>query len=244
MIPCLARHPPRTRVAHLDKIFFDEGRSYIEFKAASDRYLVINRLPPAPIDESASDNGSQAIPSPPNCALNPPLHWHSGQEEFFHVLEGKAAFYLEGRKCIATTGEVVKIPEGAYHTFRNASSKDDLVVEFVLEPRNVKRDEEFFSMPGTLTNRADAGMFTDELLGNTQTYRDDCKKAGIPRSMFQVLLFNYRANVVLALPGPQFVARPLGLLLNFFGAWIGRLIFGFQDSYPEYYDGKAEAHRR
>ncbi|KAK5464636.1 hypothetical protein LTS15_001198 [Exophiala xenobiotica] len=224
MIPFLARHPPRTRVAHLNKIFFDEGRSYIEFKAASDRYLVINRLPPAPIDESASDNGGQAIPSPPNCALNPPLHWHSRQEEFFHVLEGNAAFYLEGRKCVATTGEVVKIPEGAFHTFRNASSKDDLVVEFVLEPRNRERDEEFFR--------------------NTQTYRDDCKKAGIPRSMFQVLLFNYRANVVLAFPGPRFIAKPLGLLLNFFGAWIGRLIFGFQDSYPEYYDGKAEAHRR
>ncbi len=154
MIPFLARHPPRTRVAHLNKIFFDEGRSYIEFKGASDRYLVINRLPPAPIDESASKNGtsSQAIPSPPNCALNPPLHWHSRQEELFHVLEGKAAFYVEGRKCIATTGEVVKIPEGAFHTFRNASSKHDLVVEFVLEPRNRERDEEFFSMPATLTN--------------------------------------------------------------------------------------------
>ncbi|KAI1616863.1 RmlC-like cupin domain-containing protein [Exophiala viscosa] len=223
MLSFLVKPPQRTRVAHLNKIAFDDGRSCIEFKAPSDQYLVINRLPPAPQEEASTDKHGIEGPSSPNCALNPPLHWHSRQDEFFHVLHGKAAFYLEDRKHIATAGEVVEIPGGVYHTFRNASPKDDLVVEFVLEPRHKERDEEFFR--------------------NTQTYRDDCRKAGIPRNLCQVLMFNYRANVVLALPGPKFIAKPLGLLLNFFAAWAGTVIFGFRDSYPEYFDRQRPSSR-
>jgi len=145
MLSFLTKSPQRTRVAHLNKIAFDDGLSSIEFKAPSDQYLVINRLPPAPQEEAATVTRSKEIPSPPSCALNPPLHWHSRQDEFFHVLQGKAAFYLEDRKHIATAGEVVKVPGGVYHTFRNASPKDELMVEFVLEPRYNERDEEFFS---------------------------------------------------------------------------------------------------
>lgn len=144
MLSFLAKHPPRTRIAHLSKIPFDDGRSSIEFKAPSDRYLVINRIPPASVQETSTD-GNHTTPSPPNCALNPPLHWHSKQDEFFHVLEGKAAFFLGGRSEIAVAGDVVIIPEGQFHTFRNASQQDELVVEFVLEPQNRDRDEEFFS---------------------------------------------------------------------------------------------------
>ncbi|KAI1629579.1 hypothetical protein EDD37DRAFT_59553 [Exophiala viscosa] len=196
MLSFLVKPPQRTRVAHLNKIAFDDGRSCIEFKAPSDQYLVINRLPPAPQEEASTDKHGIEGPSSPNCALNPPLHWHSRQDEFFHVLHGKAAFYLEDRKHIATAGEVVEIPGGVYHTFRN-----------------------------------------------TQTYRDDCRKAGIPRNLCQVLMFNYRANVVLALPGPKFIAKPLGLLLNFFAAWAGTVIFGFRDSYPEYFDRQRPSSR-
>jgi len=208
----------------LSKITFDDGRSSIEFKAPSDRYLVINRLPPASRQEHPDhDNDSNPTPSPPNCALNPPLHWHSKQDEFFHVLEGQATFYLGGRKKAAVAGDVVIIPEGQFHTFRNASHQDELVVEFVLEPRDRVRDEQFFR--------------------NTQTYRDDCRKAGMPRSLFQVLIFNQRANVILALPGPEFIAKPMGRLLTFVGALVGKWIFGFHDSYAEYYAGKKAALR-
>jgi len=58
----------------------------------------------------------------------------------------------------------------------------------------------------------------------------------MPRSMFQVLMFNRRGNVVLALPGPKPIARLAGLLLNFFGSIIGKYLLGFSDSYPEYYN--------
>jgi len=151
MLSFLAKHPSRTRVAHLSKITFDDGRSSIEFKAPSNRYLVINRLPPASIQEHpGNDNDSNPTPTPPNCALNPPMHWHSKQDEFFHVLEGQATFYLGGRRKVAVAGDVVVIPGGQFHTFRNASHRDELVVEFVLEPRDRGRDEQFFSTGLTL----------------------------------------------------------------------------------------------
>lgn len=214
MFSFLARHPPRTRIVHLSKIEFDNGRSFIQFKPHDDRYLVINSLPP---DENQASPADEK-PTPPNCALAPPLHWHSHQEEVFHVLEGDALFYLEGKRQVARQGDVVTIPKQAFHTFRNASATQRLLIEFVLKPQNKDRDECFFR--------------------NTQTYRDDCRKAGVPRSMFQVLMFNRRGNVVLALPGPKPVAKLAGLLLNFLGSIIGRYFLGYSYSYPEYYDPK------
>ena len=142
MLSFLTRHPPRTRVAHLQKITFDDGRSFIEFKPSSDRYLVINRLPPT--RQSSTDDNE---PCPPNCALAPPVHWHSAQDETFHVLEGQARFFVNGQPHTATAGEVVHIPQQVYHTFRNGSEDQDLLIEFVLEPQSRERDEAFFSRP-------------------------------------------------------------------------------------------------
>lgn len=81
---------------------------------------------------------------------------------------------------------------------------------------------------------------TDGIIGNVQSYRDDCRKAGISRSLPQVLLFNYLGGVVLALPGPLIVARPLGVLLNFFGGLVlGKYLLGYKKSYSEYYKPEA-----
>lgn len=139
MLSFLAKHPPRTRTAHLTVISFDDGKSSIQFKHPSDRYLVVNKLPP---DPAAPSNTHQ--PSPPNCALCPPVHWHSGQDETFHVLQGHARFFLDGKAHSATVGDVVYIPKKAFHTFRNASAEDELLIEFVLEPQSRERDEAFF----------------------------------------------------------------------------------------------------
>jgi mannose-6-phosphate isomerase-like protein (cupin superfamily) len=142
MLRFLAQTPPRTRVASLNTIFFDDGHSSITFNAPSDPYLVINHLPPASKSDSGQERG---VPSPPNCALNPPLHWHFDQAERFHVLDGQVKFYVEGVETIASTGDVVTIPKQAFHTFRNASGDNELVIEFVLDPVNRERDEGFFS---------------------------------------------------------------------------------------------------
>ena len=143
MLSFLATHPPRTKIAHRNPIFLDDGRSYVEFKTPSDDYLVINRLPPAATDE---DVAQKKVPNKANCALAPPLHWHYSQEETFHVLEGTAKFILEEEERISTAGEKVVIPIQQFHTFCNASEDEDLVVEFVLDPGARQDDEAFFSM--------------------------------------------------------------------------------------------------
>jgi mannose-6-phosphate isomerase-like protein (cupin superfamily) len=138
MLSFLSLHPPRTKVAHLDVITFDDGRSSVEFKPPSDRYLVINRWPPA---RTASD----AVPGQAKCALSPPPHWHYYQKETFHILSGTAKFMLEGEQILLRAGEVIEIPAGVFHTFCNASLTEEMVVEFMLEPGTRERDEGFFS---------------------------------------------------------------------------------------------------
>jgi mannose-6-phosphate isomerase-like protein (cupin superfamily) len=142
MLSFLATHPPRTKIAHLNPIRFDEGRSTVEFKSPSDGYLVINRLPPLASDE---DVARDRVPNKSNCALAPPLHWHHSQEETFHVLEGTALFTLNGVEKTAVAAEVVIIPMRDVHTFRNASEETELVVEFVLDPSTRENDEAYFS---------------------------------------------------------------------------------------------------
>lgn len=134
--------PKRSRVAKLSTIFFDDGRSSATFKSPSDPYLIVNHLPPA----SNTETDDVHVPPVPNCALDPPLHWHYDQVEIFHVVEGRARFYLDATEQTASAGDVVVIPKQVFHTFRNASKEDRLVIEFVLDPRFSERDEAFFSI--------------------------------------------------------------------------------------------------
>lgn len=138
MLRFLAKKPPRTITASLNPIPFDNGLSSIEFKSPTDRYLVINRWPPA----SNTKNR--------NIALKPPLHWHRQQSETFHVLQGSAEFICDGVKSIKSAGESITIPAGAIHTFCNASSTEGMVVEFGLNPRG-QGDEAFFREHSTST---------------------------------------------------------------------------------------------
>jgi mannose-6-phosphate isomerase-like protein (cupin superfamily) len=133
MLSFLAKHPPRTRVAHLDHISYDDGRSSVKFKSPSDRYLVVNELPPR----------SAGVPR--NSVLAPPLHWHAQQDETFHFLQGVAEFEVDGQTTVAEQGEVVSVSRGCFHTFRNASDERPLVVEFVLEQAVRDRDKACFS---------------------------------------------------------------------------------------------------
>ncbi|KAH8810855.1 hypothetical protein F5884DRAFT_780575 [Xylogone sp. PMI_703] len=218
MLSFLATHPPRTKIAHLNSISFDEGRSSVEFKSPADDYLVINRLPPLGSEE---DVAHDEIPNWSNCVLAPPLHWHHSQEETFHVLEGTAIFTLNGAEKVATAGEVVIIPKRDIHTFRNGSEETELVVEFVLDPSTRKNDEAYFR--------------------NIWAYRDDCRKAGIPPSLFQVLLFMYEGQVVMNWPGPRFVAKPFGFLMNIIGGLVvGKWILGYSACYAEYCHPQSE----
>lgn len=132
MLSFLAKKVPRTTTCRLNPILFDDGRSFIEFKSPNDQYLVMNRWPP----------GSSEMNK--NIALRPPLHWHMNQTETFHVISGSAKFIYEGQDIIKTSGQTMLIPVKTFHTFCNASAENELVVEFVLEPKWKERDEAFF----------------------------------------------------------------------------------------------------
>ena len=52
--------------------------------------------------------------------MGPPPHLHVGDDEWFHVLEGRAAFFKDGGWIEVPPGTSVFIPHGTVHTFRNA----------------------------------------------------------------------------------------------------------------------------
>lgn len=51
------------------------------------------------------------------------VHYHPGQEETFHVLEGTLEVLRDGRWSAVPAGESVAVPRGAVHAWRNASGQ-------------------------------------------------------------------------------------------------------------------------
>jgi quercetin dioxygenase-like cupin family protein len=49
----------------------------------------------------------------------PPPHWHEKEDEWFHVLEGRAEFLSDGVWTEVPAGSSVFVPRGAVHSFRN-----------------------------------------------------------------------------------------------------------------------------
>jgi quercetin dioxygenase-like cupin family protein len=62
----------------------------------------------------------------------PPMHIHRNEHETFYVLEGECTFHLEGETIMASPGDVVNIPIGAKHFFRNDGPEPTrLIVSFI-----------------------------------------------------------------------------------------------------------------
>ncbi|EME77812.1 uncharacterized protein MYCFIDRAFT_179295 [Pseudocercospora fijiensis CIRAD86] len=184
---------------------------------------------------SATSTNSSG-PSTPNSALGPPLHYHHSQDETFQVTAGRAAFYtyqprseglwdifapLSSYTCkveVAGPEQSVLIPKGVVHTFRNASSEDVLELEFALSP--------------TLSSLTTTGLTNEEIFfRNSWSYRQDCAKAAVGRSLLQAVCFSWQGGVVVMLPG---CGRLLSRILGAIGALFGRYVMGYQSSYDEY----------
>lgn len=52
----------------------------------------------------------------------PPLHVHTREDEFFHILEGEATFWVDGQVIVARAGQSLLAPRNIPHTFKNRSS--------------------------------------------------------------------------------------------------------------------------
>jgi len=54
--------------------------------------------------------------------FGPPLHRHP-ETEVFRVLTGRYLFEVDGKRFVAETGDVVSVPGGTAHTFRNITDQ-------------------------------------------------------------------------------------------------------------------------
>ncbi|WP_421980836.1 cupin domain-containing protein [Roseibium sp.] len=69
--------------------------------------------------EPAQSNGAMSIIETENApGFGPPLHRHP-ETEIFRVLEGRYLYEIDGKRFYAETGDVVTIPGGSVHAFRN-----------------------------------------------------------------------------------------------------------------------------
>lgn len=79
---------------------------------------------------------------------SPPLHFHEGEDEIFHVLEGELRFRLDGEDGTVTAGDTVIAPKGAPHTYRVESERARWLV--------ITAKGQFEAFVRALARRADA----------------------------------------------------------------------------------------
>ncbi len=93
----------------------------------------------------------------------PPPHLHEWEDEFYHVLEGRAEFHCDEQRFVAEAGDYVFIPQGSPHTFDILTPSIRLVVMVCsLDERPVGLDRYFLKMgePATSLDLPVAGTAT------------------------------------------------------------------------------------
>lgn len=53
----------------------------------------------------------------------PPLHRHSGFDEYWYIVEGEYRFEIDGQEILASAGATVFAPRGSSHTLQNIGSE-------------------------------------------------------------------------------------------------------------------------
>ncbi|KAK4166477.1 hypothetical protein QBC43DRAFT_313797 [Cladorrhinum sp. PSN259] len=55
----------------------------------------------------------------------PPMHWHRFHDELFLVTKGQLTFVTPEGESTASAGDLMTVPPGAIHTFKNPSETED-----------------------------------------------------------------------------------------------------------------------
>lgn len=203
---------PRTHVANINPIFYDNGRGVNEFFRRGTDYFGRQVVPP---DNEFAD----ATPS----FMAPPSHYHLLQTETFHVESGEGIWYLGGKTISLQAGDSITIPRFVAHRFMNT-------------PGSTK--------PLSVLYRYDAQMYEMErrFFCNALTYLDDCRLAGVPPSLPQLCVFLsdcWMPVDVLWVPGGEYVRCLVNTVFTYLMAGVGRLLFGYKGTYPEYHTVEA-----
>lgn len=60
-----------------------------------------------------------------------PLHFHTREDEYSYVLEGRLGALLGGQEVVAGPGDLVFKPRGQWHTFWNAGEETTRILELI-----------------------------------------------------------------------------------------------------------------
>ncbi|MBE9189261.1 cupin domain-containing protein [Gloeocapsopsis crepidinum LEGE 06123] len=117
----------------------------------------------------------------PPKANGSPLHYHNSITETFEVLSGSLEMELgtKGNIKILQPGEIVCVPAGMPHSFRNSSNNEVIFVSEVLPPRQF---EQFI--------RAMYGLANDGRVN----------QAGMPTNILHLAVILQKADLVLVAP--------------------------------------------
>ncbi|KAI9888195.1 MAG: hypothetical protein M1820_010239 [Bogoriella megaspora] len=212
-----AKPPPRTKTAHQNPVTLADSnsRSAFQFYPADAPYSVKQWCPP----------GSRI--------MNPLLHIHHSQDEYFNIESGTGIWHMPNhndplkRRITISASEAkteeerkVLVPLGEYHTFE-AIGDEVLVIEAKYDGPDYETEERFFR--------------------NFFCYLNDCAKAGVPPSIYQLntFLYDFKCPPAVSVPGPQWVKYWSTCFMCWWkGRVIGQFMLGYKNSYPEYYAGK------
>ncbi|KAK7215704.1 hypothetical protein V2G26_003707 [Clonostachys chloroleuca] len=202
--------PPRTNRAEQNPIIYEDGASFLEFMPSGSDYVLRNMHPPFNADRPS--------------IMVPPLHYHIHQTEHFRIHSGTCHLYqkvtdVPWKTISVMNSEAPKtayVPSGIYHSLKNASTTEPMIIDVNLTPEDYEGEQKFFR--------------------NFFGYLDDCRKAEQPPSLFQLMVFLRAADTPLGLPAPtELVGRVASnFFMNAMG-WYGKWILGYKESYPEYY---------
>ncbi|KAK0640928.1 RmlC-like cupin domain-containing protein [Cercophora newfieldiana] len=64
----------------------------------------------------------------------PPMHWHRFHDELFFITKGKMTFVTPDGELEAKAGDLMTVPPGAVHTFKNASETEDCACYMTATP--------------------------------------------------------------------------------------------------------------
>ena len=96
----------------------------------------------------------------------PPPHIHHFEEESFYVLQGTLTFQAGGRTFQASPGDLIHVPRGTVHSFRN-DGKADARMLVTFSPAGPAGGQRFFEesfYPAT-DRSAPPPLITEELMG-------------------------------------------------------------------------------
>ena len=77
-----------------------------------------------------------------------PTHYHAESENIYIVIEGTVEVIIEGKKYLASAGDVAFIPPGLHHSAATAGDKPARIIEIYAPPISTPSGRDFHIVSG------------------------------------------------------------------------------------------------